>query len=87
MTEQRLSNRVLAERQTSDVPARWSMVTYVSVAEMSAQSEASRAETAGGSWGRVDHENGDYTIVLRSIVRGELSDPVERDYSYLDEWE
>lgn len=35
--------------------------------------------------GRVEHEDGDYTLVLRAISPGVLTDPVERDYSWLDD--
>ena len=36
---------------------------------------------------RIEHPDGDYTIVLDAIVPGSCDDPVERDYSWMDEFD
>lgn len=36
---------------------------------------------------RVEHGGGDYTILLGSIVAGAMTDPVQRDDSFLDAWD
>jgi hypothetical protein len=36
---------------------------------------------------RIEHGDGDYTILLGHVISGWCNDAVEVDYSFLDEWD
>jgi hypothetical protein len=86
MLPKRLSNRSLSEQQaTYDVPARWKVDTAPQPLQVLRVDSPAVVQPDVAMSVRFDHGNGDYTIVLGSIIPGPAQDPVEVDYSFVDD--
>ncbi len=85
MTFANLLNRRLNAQPITDVPARWRVDTSPQHLQRQVASAPVTVQPAIGVSVRFEHGHGDYTIVLGSIIAGPTSDPVEVDYSFLDD--
>jgi hypothetical protein len=82
------TNRILQEQQTSvgDVPARWRVTAIEPKAvPRSAVNAPLITEQVNEVSVRIEHADGDHTVILGSIIPGPRHDPVERDYSFLED--
>jgi hypothetical protein len=86
VTLRKLNNQMLREQSIRyDVPEQWKVNTAAQPLQTQRVESRPILQPAIALSVRFDHGNGDYTIVLGSILAGAMRDPVEADYSFLDD--